>query len=81
VITRATPGGDDVVAAWLAERFLFAGRPAEVLFVPPERAPGAYRSGDCLVGVGYTHDAANLFFDRRAPACAGGRETCATRQV
>ena len=49
----------------LAERFLFAGESVEVLFLPRERVLGAYRTGDCLLDVGNTHDASKLFFDHK----------------
>jgi hypothetical protein len=58
IITHQELDVDVLVAVWLAERFLFMGESVEVLFVPRRRALGAYRSGDCLVAVGQTHDAA-----------------------
>lgn len=81
VITHAKVDGDAVAAAWLAERFLFAGEPVEVLFVPRERVWGAWRAGDCLVDVGNTHDPASLFFDHKPPACTSRHDSCAARMV
>jgi hypothetical protein len=81
VITHAKPDGDAVAAAWLAERFLFAGEPVEVLFVERERVLGAYRPGDCLVDVGNTHDPGNLFFDHKPPAFSDRDDACAARLV
>jgi hypothetical protein len=65
VITHDKVDGDAVASAWLAERLLFAGESVEVLFLPRERVPGAYRTGDCLLDVGNTHDASKLFFDHK----------------
>jgi hypothetical protein len=81
VITHAGPDGDAVATAWLAERFLFAGEPVEVLFAPRERVLGAYRAGDCLVDVGNTHDPGNLFFDHKPPAFPDRHGACAARLV
>jgi hypothetical protein len=81
VITHAKLDGDAVVAAWLAERFLFAGDRVEVLFVPRVRAFGAYRAGDCIVDVGNTHDPAHLFFDHKPPAFLNRHDSCAARLV
>lgn len=78
VITHDKLDGDAIGAAWLAERFLFANESVEILFVPRGRVLGAWRRGDCLVDVGYTHDAGNLFFDHKVPSgkrfapCAAG---------
>jgi hypothetical protein len=63
IITHQAPGVDVLVAVWLTERFLLQDESVEVLFVPRRRALGAYRSGDCLVAVGHTHDPAHRFFD------------------
>jgi len=81
VITHTEVDGDAVAAAWLAERFLFADESVEVLFIPRNRAFGAYRAGDCLVDVGNTHDPANLFFDHKPPAFSNRHESCAARLV
>lgn len=77
VITHDKVDGDAVAAAWLAERFLFAGEPAEVLFVPRERVWGAWRVGDCIVDVGNTHDPKHLFFDHKPPAFENRHHYCA----
>jgi hypothetical protein len=81
VITHDKPDGDAVAAAWLAERFLFAGEPVEVLFVPRERVWGAWRVGDCIVDVGNTHDPKHLFFDHKPPAFENRHDHCAARLV
>lgn len=65
VITHDKVDGDAVASAWLAERLLFADESVEVLFLPRERVLGAYRTGDCVVDVGNTHDASKLFFDHK----------------
>jgi hypothetical protein len=77
VITHNKPDGDAVAAAWLAERLLFAGEPVEVLFVPRERVWGAWRVGDCVVGVGNAHDPKHLFFDHKPPAFENQHQYCA----
>jgi hypothetical protein len=77
VITHDKVDGDAVAAAWLAERFLFAGERAEVLFVPRGRVWGAWRAGDCIVGVGNTHDPRHLFFDHKPPAFESRHDHCA----
>jgi hypothetical protein len=77
VITHDKVDGDAVAAAWLAERFLFAGERAEVLFVPRGRVWGAWRVGDCIVDVGNTHDPRQLFFDHKPPAFESRHDHCA----
>jgi hypothetical protein len=81
VITHDKVDGGAAAAAWLAERFLFAGEPVEVLFVPRERVWGAWRAGDCIVGVGNTHDPKNLFFDPKPPTFGNRHDSCAARLV
>jgi hypothetical protein len=81
VITHDKPDGDAAAAAWLAERFLFADEPVEVLFVPRARVWGAWRDGDCVVDVGNTHDPENLFFDHKPPAFENRHDSCAARLV
>lgn len=79
VITHSKPDGDAIVSAWLAERYLFAGKSVEVLFVDRGRVLGAYRVGDCLVDVGNTHDPKNLFFDHKPPAFPKRDQSCAAK--
>lgn len=81
VITHSQPDADAIVAAWLAERFLFAGKPVEVLFVELGRVLGAYRPGDCLVDVGGCHDPAQRFFDHKPPALPSRHDSCAATLV
>lgn len=52
-----------------------------MLFVPWERAFGAYRAGDCLVHAGNAHDPAYLFFDHKPPAFPDRHASCAARLV
>jgi len=68
IITHADQDGDALVAAWLAERYLFAGEAVEILFVPRERVLGCLRIGDCLVDVGNTFDPARHLFDHKPSA-------------
>ncbi|MBA4191449.1 MAG: hypothetical protein C0467_26010 [Planctomycetaceae bacterium] len=79
VITHDKVDGDAVAAAWLAERFLFASEPVEVLFGPRSRVWGAWRIRDCIVDVGNTHDPKHLFFDHKQPAFVNRHDSCATR--
>ncbi len=81
IITHAAPDADAVVAAWLAEHFLFPEERVEVLFVPRGRVLGAMRKGDCLVDVGNTYDPVNLWFDHKPPACENRHDSCAARLV
>jgi hypothetical protein len=81
VITHNEVDGDAVASAWLAERFLFPRESVEVLFLPRKRALGAYRTGDCLVAVGQTHDVENLFFDHKSPAFKNPFDSCAAKLI
>jgi hypothetical protein len=77
IITHANPDGDALVSAWLAERYLFAGEAAEVLFVPRKRVLGCLRPGDCLVDVGNAFDPAHHLFDHKPPALPSRHDSCA----
>lgn len=81
IITHADPDGDALVAAWLAERHLFAGETVEILFVPRERVLGCLRIGDCLVDVGNTLDPARHLFDHKPPALPSRHDSCAAKLV
>ena len=79
ILTHIAPDLDAVVSAWLAQRYLFAGR-AEVHFIPRkivrERFPG-----DCLVDIGNSHDPDRLWFDHKPPAFPDRNQTCAAKLV
>ena len=81
VVTHARPDPDALVAAWLAERFLFAGRRVEMRFVPYgfdwTRGPAA----DCLVDLGGLSAPDLGLFDHKPPARADRTETCAAELV
>jgi hypothetical protein len=81
VVTHSRPDGDAIVSAWLAVRYLFAGEPVEVLFVPRQRVLGCFRPGDCLVDVGNTHDPKNQLYDHKPPALPARYDSCAARMV
>lgn len=81
IITHANPDGDAIVSAWLAERFLFAGEPVDILFVPRERVLGCFRAGDCLVDVGNSFDPARHVFDHKPPALPSRHDSCAAKLV
>jgi hypothetical protein len=40
IATHRQPDADALVAVWLAERFLFAGEPTEIVFVARTYGPG-----------------------------------------
>lgn len=81
VITHEDPDGVALAAAWLAERYLFAGEAVEILFVPRERVLGCFGPGDCLVDVGNTFDPAHNLFDHKPPALASRHDSCAAKLV
>jgi hypothetical protein len=81
IITHADPDGDALVAAWLAERYLFAGEAVEILFVPRSRVLGCLRIGDCLVDVGNTFDPARHLYDHKPPALPSRHDSCAAKLV
>jgi hypothetical protein len=79
IITHRDPDLDAVVAAWLAQTYLFDGM-AEVCFL--SRRLDADRSADaCLVDVGNACDPARLRFDHKPPAFADRNQTCAAKLV
>jgi hypothetical protein len=79
IITHRAPDLDAVVAAWLAQTYLFDGM-AEIFFLP--RQLDADRHTDaCLVDVGNASDPARLCFDHKPPAFADRNQTCAAKLV
>lgn len=81
VVTHTQPDADALVAAWLAERYLFSGRRVEVVFVPSGHDWASGPAADCVVDVGGLCDPALGLFDHRPPARADRTETCATELV
>src|SRR4051812_49237433 len=81
VVTHAKPDADAIVAAWLAETFLFTGEEVEVVFVPRLRPGRPLPAADCLVDIACVHDPQKLIFDHKPPACADRNATCAARLV
>jgi hypothetical protein len=81
IATHRQPDADALVAVWLAERFLFAGEPAEIVFVARTYGPGDAATYDCVVDVGGTCEPARLWFDHKPPAFADRHQSCAARLV
>lgn len=81
VVTHTGPDGEAVAAAWLAERFLFAGRTVEVAFVDYAHDWASGPPADCVVDLGGLHAPAAGLFDHKEPASAARHDSCATRLV
>jgi len=81
IVTHARPDADALAAAWLAARYLFAGRRVELAFVTSGHNWAAGPKADCVVDVGGLCDPALGLFDHRPPARAERHETCATELV
>jgi hypothetical protein len=79
IITHRAPDLDAVVAAWLAQTYLFEGM-AEVCFLSRRLAVDRHTDA-CLVDVGNAYDPARLRFDHKPPAFADRNETCAAKLV
>lgn len=79
IATHKKPDADALLAAWLAERYLFAGERSEVIFVP--RSANALDRADCVVDITRAYDAQNLTFDHKPPAFADRNYTCAAKLV
>jgi hypothetical protein len=79
IATHSAPDADALVAAWLAQRFLFPGEASEVVFVPRDYRPPPVPAHDAVVDVGRAHDPARLLFDHKPPAFEDRDSTCATR--
>lgn len=76
IATHKRPDADALVATWLAERYLFAGDNAEIVFVSRH---AVVRGADCVVDLGNTFDPDRLRFDHKPPAFTNRNATCATR--
>lgn len=88
VATHKRPDPDAVVAAWLAERYLFdVDENVTVVFVGrkrPARPERARERADCVVDAWNAYalsDPEQPVFDHKPPAFADRNETCATRLV
>jgi hypothetical protein len=81
IATHRNPDADVLVAAWLAESFLFAGEPTEIVFVARTYRPGDAATYDCVVDVGSACDPARLWFAHKPPAFADRHQNCAARLV
>lgn len=80
IVTHRAPDADAIVSAYLAERYLFAGQPCEIVFVSRTtgRNGSALSGADCVVDVGNEYDPVRLRFDHKPPAFADRNEKCAT---
>ena len=82
IATHKRPDPDAIVAAWLAERYLFANDDeVDIVFVGRKRPGFDPPLADCVVDVGNVYDPARLLFDHKPPAFADRNETCATRLI
>lgn len=79
IITHQAPDLDAVVAAWLAQTYLFDGM-AEVCFFS-RRLDAESHAAACLVDVGNACDPARLRFGHKPPAFADRNQTCAAKLV
>jgi hypothetical protein len=79
IATHARPDADALAAAWLAERYLFAGARADVVFLPRGHDLSRGRLPDCVVDLAGLHDTGLLLFDHKLPSRASRNETCSTR--
>jgi len=82
IATHRGADPDAVVSAWLAERFVFAGEPCEVVFVSRKPPKNGYPDDlDCLTDVGNEHDPARRRFDHKPPAFSDRNAHCAASLV
>jgi hypothetical protein len=81
IATHKQPDPDAVVAAWLAERYLFHGQSVEVVFIARKQPVQDKQVADCVVDAWNIHDPKQLIFDHKPPAFADRNETCATKLV
>ena len=79
IFTHKQPDADAIAATYLAERFLFEGVSAEIIFVGRGQKIPATPGVDCVVDVGNIYDPAHLLFDHKPPAFADRNQSCATR--
>ena len=66
ILSHRRPDLDAIVSAWMARRFLFAGRTATVRFVS-QLTDKLISSAGCIVDIGKIHDRERLRFDHKEP--------------
>jgi hypothetical protein len=81
IATHCKPDADALVAAWVAERYLFPGDRCHVVFVPRSFIPSKPDRYDCVVDVGCEHSVKRRLFDHKPPAFIDRNETCAAKLV
>lgn len=81
IATHTGPDADALCAAWLAQRFLFAGEGSEVVFVARSWTPRSRAQFSCVVDVGRAHNPARLLFDHKPPALPDRNDSCAAKLV
>ena len=79
IVTHKRPDVDALVSVWLAERFLFAGQPIEVLFVDYSCAVERLLGVDCITDLGGVYCRKRLIFDHKPPAFVDRHATCAAK--
>lgn len=79
VATHAEPDADALVAAWIAERFLFNGYNTRVVFVSKTLTPKSPAEFDCVVDVGNMHSPELRIFDHKPPAFPDRHASCAAK--
>ena len=78
IATHTRPDADALAAAWLAQRFMFAGEESTVNFISRSWTPSSRQQFNCAVDVGRTHNAQRLLFDHKPPALLDRNISCAT---
>lgn len=79
IATHKHPDTDALVAAWLAERFLFGECESQICFVEYSFDPQTANPFDCVVDVGRIHSPARLIFDHKSPGYPDRHASCAAK--
>jgi hypothetical protein len=81
IATHSKPDADALVAAWIAERFLFRSHQCQVEFVDYSFRPSSKPDFDCVVDVGKTFNPARNIFDHKPPAFEDRHQSCAAKLI
>lgn len=81
IATHCTPDADALVAAWIAERYLFRTHRCQVEFVDYSFRPSSKPDFDCVVDVGKTFNPALNIFDHKPPAFEDRHQSCAAKLI
>lgn len=76
VATHAKPDVDALTAVWLVERYLFAGRRVDIVFLPYHHDFSKGPLVDCMLDMNGLHDPELLLFDHKPPAFADRNDAC-----